>query len=169
MSGSFKNWRDMFNSGGRRIKRAIKIDIASIRFYSADDIERLTSIKLLAPYLKQKSAELNQHGQQQGVAPDDVLNHRQLTNVGTFRAYIDAYLKQHTKVHHGMTCMVRQLAPTETGLPLELYFFSNDQEWVSYEGIQADIFDHLYAIAPAFDLRVFQHPSGYDWHTRSQS
>jgi len=90
-----------------------------------------------------------------------------LTNIGTFRAYIEAYLQQHDKVHHKMTCMVRQLPATATGLPLELYFFSNDQNWVNYEAIQADIFDHLYAMAPQFNLRIFQHPSGDDWRTRT--
>ena len=163
ISGSFKNWRDMFNSGGRRIKRAINVDVSSIRFYQAEEVEQLKSISLLTPYLQQKQAELSEDNQQRGIANDDKLNQRQLTNIGTFRAYITAYLRQHNKVHQQMTCMVRQLAPTATGVPLELYFFSNDQNWVNYEGIQADIFDHLYAIAPEFGLRIFQHPTGFDW------
>lgn len=163
ISGSFKNWRDMFNSGGRRIKRAISIDIGSIRFYNFEDITNLKKIKLLTPYLNTKQQELVEIAKHQGIAVEDVLNARQLTNIGTFRAYITAYLKEHKKVKHDMTCMVRQLSATDTGVPLELYFFSNDQNWVNYEGIQADIFDHLYAIAPQFGLRIFQHPSGYDW------
>ena len=163
ISGSFKNWRDMFNSGGRRIKRAICIDAASVRFYQPEEVEQLTSISLLGDYLKQKQVELAESQQKLGSAGSDKRNQRQLTNIGTFRAYITAYLRNHPKVHQQMTCMVRQLAPTPTGIPLELYLFSNDQNWVNYEGIQADIFDHLYAIAPEFGLRIFQHPTGYDW------
>ena len=163
ISGSFKNWRDMFNSGGRRIKRAIYIDAASVRFYQAEEIKELTSISLLADYLAQKQTELAQNQHQLGSAATDKRNQRQLTNIGTFRAYITAYLQNHPKVHQQMTCMVRQLAPTATGIPLELYLFSNDQDWVNYEGIQADIFDHIYAIAPEFGLRIFQHPTGHDW------
>lgn len=165
-SGSFKNWRGMLNSGGRRIKRAIVIDVSSIRFYNQEQLESLASVNLLKDYLAAKKAEIFK--QQVEVEVDNAvtvstINTRQLTNIGTFRAYIAAYLKQHPKVHHDMTCMVRQLPATEVGLPLELYFFSSDQNWVNYETIQADIFDHLYAAAPLFGLRVFQHPSGYDW------
>jgi len=163
ISGSFKNWRDMFSSGGRRIKRTITIDVSSICFYQAEDIEHLTKIKLLTNYLEQKKFELTEYKKQHNLSEDDHINQRQLTNIGTFRAYIEAYLRQHEKVHQEMTCMVRQLPATATGLPLELYFFSNDQNWVNYEAIQADIFDHLYAMAPTFGIRVFQHPSGADW------
>lgn len=167
-SGSFKNWRGMFNSGGRRIKRAIVIDVRSICFYNKQQVEALKSVNLLAKYLANKQQEITI--QDEPSTPNSELdginiNHRQLTNIGTFRAYIEAYLKQHAKVHQGMTCMVRQLKATEVGLPLELYFFSNDKNWVNYEAIQADIFDHLYAAAPMFKLRIFQHPSGYDWQT----
>lgn len=165
-SGSFKNWRDMFHSGGRRIKRAIILDIASIKFYSLEEIEELKKVNLLKPYLEEKQQDINEYMKQHGLTDNDTLNTRQLTNIGTFRAYIGAYLNQHEKVHQNMTCMVRQLPATSAGLPLELYFFSNDQEWIRYEGIQADIFDHLYAMAPNFSLRVFQHPSGYDWQQR---
>ncbi|WP_286263505.1 mechanosensitive ion channel family protein [Thalassotalea atypica] len=164
ISGSFKNWRDMFKSNGRRIKRSIIIDIGSVCFYRAEDIEPLKEIRLLKPYLEQKQQELNEYAVQNQLATDDKLNHRQLTNIGTFRAYIEAYLKSHAKVQHQMTCMVRQLSATSTGIPLELYFFSNDQNWVNYEGIQADIFDHLYAMAPNFGVRIFQHPTGFDWN-----
>jgi len=162
ISGSFKNWRDMFQSGGRRIKRTITVDVSSIRFYQADDITKLRQIVLLEDYLGMKQQELDEYNAK---FSDNVreLNQRQLTNVGTFRAYIMAYLKQHPKVHAEMTCMVRQLPSIGSGLPLELYFFSNDQKWVNYEGIQADIFDHLYAMAPIFDIRLFQHPTGSDW------
>jgi miniconductance mechanosensitive channel len=168
-SGSFKNWRGMFNSGGRRIKRAINIDIQSISFYTKAQIDALKSITLIDDYLENKLQEIgvgsidNTQSSQQITA----LNNRQLTNIGTYRAYITAYLKQHEHVHHEMTCMVRQLPATEVGMPLELYFFSNDQNWVNYEAIQADIFDHLYAAATLFDLRIFQHPSGYDWQKQN--
>lgn len=163
ISGSFKNWRDMFSSGGRRIKRSITIDVSSIRFYQSKDIEHLKSLQLLTPYLEKKLQAIESDRVDRAITDDGDINSRQLTNLGTFRAYIEAYLKQHEKVQHEMTCMVRQLPATPTGLPLELYFFSNDQNWVNYEGIQADIFDHLYAIAPVFDIRIFQHPSGADW------
>jgi len=167
ISGSFKNWRDMFSSGGRRIKRTITVDIASIEFYSQDQIDRLSKISLIHDYLKTKQHEISENNNINN-AVDDELNARQLTNIGTFRAYIEAYLQQHDKVHHQLTCMVRQLAATDTGLPLELYFFSNDQNWVNYEVIQADIFDHLFAMAPHFGVRIFQHPTGYDWHKNNQ-
>ena len=156
---SFKNWRGMLNSGGRRIKRAILIDISSIRFYNQQEIEQLKSIKLINDYLVKKQQEIAENN----LSDKPSINQRNLTNIGTFRAYITAYLQQHDKVHKDMTCMVRQLPATDVGLPLELYFFSNDQRWVNYEAIQADIFDHLYAAAPEFDLRIFQHPSGHDW------
>lgn len=166
ISGSFKNWRDMFASGGRRIKRTIIVDISSIAFYTSEDIAKLETIHLLKPYLAQKKEELAQYRQRLSLAETDTVNQRQLTNIGTFRAYIEQYLKQHEKVHHQMTCMVRQLPATATGLPLELYFFSNDQNWINYENIQADIFDHLYAMATIFNIRIFQHPSGNDWRKR---
>ena len=166
ISGSFKNWRDMFHSGGRRIKRAIIIDISSIQFYQSQDIERLSSVRLLKDYLAGKQAEIATWCHDKGIADHDAVNARQLTNIGTFRAYIEAYLASHEKVHKNMTCMVRQLPATAAGLPLELYFFSAEQNWVAYEGIQADIFDHLYAMAPVFNLRVFQHPTGYDWRDK---
>ena len=168
ISGSFKNWRDMFNSGGRRIKRTITIDVNSIHFYNPQQIEKLSEINLIKDYLTNKRQDIAINNQQKNIQNEhDVVNARQLTNIGTFRAYIEAYLQQHDKVHHQLTCMVRQLQATSAGLPLELYFFSNDQEWVNYEAIQADIFDHLYAIAPQFDLRIFQHPTGYDWQSRN--
>ena len=165
ISGSFKNWRDMFNSGGRRIKRAIYIDISSVKFYQQEELTKLKDIRLLTNYLTQKEQEITQEVQAIN-ADEPAINQRKLTNIGTFRAYIEAYLKQHPKVHQQMTCMVRQLAPSATGLPLELYFFSNDQNWVNYEAIQADIFDHIYAIAPEFGIRIFQHPTGHDWKTK---
>ncbi len=165
INGSFKNWRGMLNSGGRRIKRTIILDINSIAFYQNGQIEKLKEISLLKNYLQKKSDEITSSLQANNL-PGDNINSRQLTNVGTFRAYMEAYLHSHEKIHHNMTCMVRQLAATEAGLPLEVYCFSNDQNWQNYEGIQADIFDHLFAMIPIFNLRVFQHPTGHDWHSK---
>lgn len=162
-SGSFKNWHGMKVSGGRRIKRTINVDTNSIYFYQPDDLEKLKHLTILAPYIEEKLNELTADATNKNIATTDI-NARQLTNIGTFRAYISLYLKQHAQVNHAMTCMVRQLPVDAKGLPLELYFFSKDKRWISYEGIQADIFDHLYAIAPIFNLRIFQLPSGYDWH-----
>ncbi|GLX86190.1 small conductance mechanosensitive ion channel protein YbdG [Thalassotalea loyana] len=162
-SGSFKNWHGMKVSGGRRIKRTINVDTNSIYFYQLDDLEKLKHLTILAPYIEEKLNELTADATKKNIATNDI-NARQLTNIGTFRAYISLYLKQHAQVNHAMTCMVRQLPVDAKGLPLELYFFSKDKRWISYEGIQADIFDHLYAIAPIFNLRIFQLPSGYDWH-----
>lgn len=165
ISGSFKNWRDMFNSGGRRIKRSVIVDISSIHFLSEEKIKELKELNLIGDYLAQKKDAIAKD--EESILTKEVKpagkRIRRLTNVGTFRAYIEAYLKSHEKVNDQMTCMVRQLAATQSGLPLELYFFSNDQNWVNYEVIQADIFDHVFAVAPLFDIRIFQHPSGYDW------
>jgi len=159
ISDSFKNWRDMYNSGGRRIKRAITIDISTIKFFDRDEIASLKQIDLLSEYLTHKDQEISAQAKETELP----VNNRQLTNVGTFRAYVELYLKQHPDVNTEMTCMVRQLPATATGLPLELYFFSRQQDWIKYEAIQSDIFDHLYAAASLFDLKVFQHPSGADW------
>ena len=166
ISESFKNWRGMSVSGGRRIKRSICIDIASIHFCSDQLLESLAKFKHLDAYLNDKKTEIEQYHLQNEIADIDDPNSRRLTNIGTFRAYISEYLQNHPNVHNGMTCMVRQLKATSTGVELELYFFSNDIVWANYEAIQADIFDHLFAIAPQFELRVFQQPSGYDWHSK---
>lgn len=165
ISGSFRNWRGMIHSGGRRIKRSVIIDIASIKFYKVDEVNELSKIHLLTKYLDEKKAEITQSCSALNIDPQDISNSRQLTNIGTFRAYIESYLKQHPKVHKEMTCMVRQLSSTESGIPLELYCFSNDQNWAKYEGIQADIFDHILAMAPIFGVRIFQHPTGHDWRS----
>ncbi|WP_019029759.1 mechanosensitive ion channel family protein [Colwellia piezophila] len=167
ISDSFKNWRNMYHTGARRIKRTIIIDIASIEFYSAEQITQLTNAHLLQDYLSNKQHELSQS--ESGNNSNEVsqslnsLNSRQLTNIGTFRAYITNYLQKNGHVRDDLTCMVRQLTATQTGLPLEIYCFANTTNWLEYESIQADIFDHLFAIAPQFDLRIFQHPSGHDW------
>jgi miniconductance mechanosensitive channel len=162
VSDSFKNWRGMSESGGRRIKRAVLLDMASIRFLTEADVERLSRILLLGPYLEQKRAELAAHNAQIQADPGLPINGRRLTNLGTFRAYVAAYLRRHPQVHQDMTFLVRHLDPTPQGLPLEIYVFSRDQVWANYENIQADIFDHVLAAAPVFDLRVFQAPSSGD-------
>ncbi len=163
ISHSFKNWQGMQESGGRRIKRALYLDMTSIRFCDEPLLERFSRMQLLRPYLEKKQAEIAQSNRDQGVDAESPVNGRRLTNVGTFRAYLEAYLRNHPKVHQGMTFLVRQLAPTDRGLPLEIYVFSSDQVWANYEAIQADIFDHLLAALPEFELRIFQSPTGSDF------
>jgi miniconductance mechanosensitive channel len=162
VSDTFRNWRGMKESGGRRIKRAIVIDLNTIHFCSEEMLDRFEKVRLISDYIKQKRVELKAHNEKYSIGSDVAVNVRRLTNIGTFRAYVVAYLKQHPKVHQNMTFMVRQLPPSEKGLPMEIYVFSNDQAWVNYEGIQADIFDHLLAVVPEFGLRVYQNPSGED-------
>jgi miniconductance mechanosensitive channel len=161
LSDSFKNWRSMSESGGRRIKRAIHIDMNSIRFLEDADIERFENFLLLRDYVQEKKREIEEYNARVGET-DLVANARRLTNIGTFRAYVVRYLRDHPKAHKGMTMMVRQLSPTPQGLPLEIYMFSNETDWVIYEGIQSDIFDHIIAIVPEFGLKIFQTPSGQD-------
>ncbi len=160
INSSFKNWRGMSESGGRRIKRSIKINMKSIKFCSDSMIEKFKTIYLLKDYMEEKLKEINVHNIDKKIDEADVVNRRSLTNVGTFRAYIKFYLKNNAKIHNDMTFLVRQLEPQSDGLPIEIYVFSNDTNWVNYEGIQSDIFDHLLAILPEFDLEVFQNLTG---------
>ena len=160
INSSFKNWRGMSESGGRRIKRSIKINMKSIKFCSDSMIEKFKTIYLLKDYMEEKLKEINVHNIDKKIDEADVVNRRSLTNVGTFRAYIKFYLKNNAKIHNDMTFLVRQLAPQSDGLPIEIYVFSNDTNWVNYEAIQSDIFDHLLAILPEFDLEVFQNLTG---------
>jgi miniconductance mechanosensitive channel len=162
ISDSFRNWRGMVESGGRRIKRSIYLDMRSVRFLDEELLERFLRIRLLRPYLERKLEEIQQHNRNCELELGDLANGRHLTNIGTFRAYCIAYLQNHGKIHQEMIQLVRQLEPTPQGLPLEIYVFTNDIGWVAYEGIQADIFDHLLAILPHFGLRVYQQPSGGD-------
>jgi miniconductance mechanosensitive channel len=163
VSETFKNWRGMSESGGRRIKRAIHIDLNSIKFCSEEMLDRYQRVRLLSDYIRQKREELKDHNQKVGADAAEVINVRRLTNIGTFRAYIVFYLRAHPKIHNDMTFLVRHLAPTENGLPIEIYVFSNDQAWANYEALQADILDHILAVVPEFDLKVFQHPTGSDF------
>ncbi|MHB1328644.1 MAG: mechanosensitive ion channel family protein, partial [Gemmatimonadales bacterium] len=162
ISDSFKNWRGMFESGGRRIKRALNVDMRSVRFATPEMIGRWQRIDLLKQYLVDKEAELEGDNRRTGADLSILGNGRRITNLGTFRAYCVAYLRAHPQIHQDMTFLVRQLPPAEHGLPLEIYVFTNDTRWAEYERIQADIFDHLVAVIPEFDLHVFQSPSGYD-------
>jgi len=164
ISDSFKNWRSMSESGGRRIKRAVFIDMNSIGFLSDEDIERFGRFALLEQYIAEKKQELEEYNREVAPADSDIIaNARKLTNIGTFRMYVVQYLRSHPKIHDTMTFLIRQLSPTPHGLPIEIYVFSNDVNWVAYEGIQSDIFDHLLAIVPEFGLRVFQEPTGQDF------
>ena len=161
ISDSFKNWRGMQESGGRRIKRSISIDMRSVRFCTKEMITRYRSIGLLREYIEKKEKELREYNRIHGL-DNNPLNNRNLTNLGTFRAYISEYLHNHPEVRDDMTFLVRQLQPGPTGIPLEIYVFSNDQAWANYESIQADIFDHLLSAISEFDLRLYQEPSGFD-------
>lgn len=159
---SFKNWRGMQESGGRRIKRSIHFNLASIRFLTDDEIERLRRFVLIKDYIDEKRRDLEVHNAEYDHDPDAVVNTRRLTNIGTFRAYITAYLRNHTGIHQDLTFLVRQLQPTPEGLPIEIYVFVADVRWAIYEGVQADVFDHLLSIAPEFGLQIYQRPSSYD-------
>ncbi len=159
---SFKNWRGMSECGGRRIARSMLLDQASVRFLDDEMIERLKKIDILKPYLEAKEKELSEYHEENEIDTTEPMNGRRLTNIGTFRAYVALYLKHHPRVNEDMTLLVRQLAPTTQGLPLQIYAFTDTTAWGEYEGIQGDIFDHLMASSPEFGLRVFQQPSGKD-------
>lgn len=172
ISDSFKNWKGMQESGGRRIKRSVLIDTSSVRFLNEADIQALTRAYLLAPYLKEKVTEIEHYNRERSFDEACVMNGRRLTNLGSFRAYLERYLRENPGIHQGMTLMVRQLAPTHEGIALELYCFTSTVAWVDYERIQSDVFDHLYAVLPEFGLRPAQAPTGYDfqraWALNSQ-
>lgn len=162
ISDSFKNWRGMQNAGGRRIKRSLFIDTGSITFCTEEMIEQFKQIRHLADYIKNKEKEIEAYNQEFHMDRSSKVNGRALTNIGVFRIYVQHYLQSHPQIHQDMTIMVRQLAPGETGLPLEIYAFTNDIRWTEYERIQSDIFDHVLSVAPEFGLRIFQNPSGND-------
>jgi miniconductance mechanosensitive channel len=162
ISESFKNWRGMSESGGRRIKRALLLDQTSVRFLSDKEREGLRSIALIDDYLARKRRELEEWNAKLLAEGKDPVNTRRVTNLGTFRAYVLAYLRAHPRIHQDMTLLVRQRDPGAEGIPLEIYCFTATTAWAEYEGIQSDIFDHLLAILPAFGLRVFQSPAGAD-------
>lgn len=160
---SFKNWRGMSESGVRRIKRAINVDISSVTFCSEQMIERFKKIQYISGYVDEKRTELTEYNKKHNIYDTDLANGRRMTNIGTFRAYIVSYLKEHPKISKNHTLLVRQLDPGPTGIPIEIYVFTTDNNWVNYEGIQSDIFDHILAIVPEFGLKVFQNPAGSDF------
>lgn len=162
VSESYKNYRGMYEVNARRIKRSIDIDVRSIKFMTSTDVERLSHVNVLRNYIKDKRVEVENHNKHISENTEMDLNRRRLTNVGTFRAYALAYLRAHPNIRKDLSLMVRQLQPSASGLPLEVYCFTNTTIWADYEGIQSDIFDHLYSVMPDFGLRPYQQPSGYD-------
>lgn len=162
VSESFQNWAGMEESEGRRIKRSINIDMKSVRFCDTAMLEKFQKFRLIREYVRGKQEEIAQYNKSLGIEDLSVPNGRRQTNLGVFRKYLEAYLRNHPAVNLEMTLLVRQLQPTETGLPIEIYVFSKNKEWVEYEAIQSDIFDHILAVIPEFDLLVFQTPSGHD-------
>jgi len=162
---SYRNWRGMQESGGRRIKRFLLIDQTSVRFLEAGERERMRRFLLIDDYLADKAEEMADWNAKLVQAGRDPVNMRRSTNIGAFRAYVQNYLESHPSIHQDMTLLVRQLQPAEAGLPLEIYAFTATVAWADYEAIQADIFDHLLAILPEFGLRLFQQPAGADFRS----
>ena len=160
---SFKNWRNMNLSGGRRIKRFVYIDLGSIKFCSSEMLERFKLIQLISKTIQDRQQEILEFNQQNNIDESTLVNGRRLTNIGVFRSYVEAYLRHPPMIHQEMTFIVRQLSPGEKGLPIEIYVFCKDTNWTAYESVQADIFDHILAVVPEFDLQVFQEPSGTDF------
>jgi len=163
VSDSFRNWKGMEESGGRRIKRSLNIDMNSVRFVDDEMAEKFKKIQLMKDYVANREEEILKYNEDNKIDGSILVNGRRMTNLGTFRKYDEEYLLQHPKIHNDMTFLVKQLQPDEKGLPLEIYVFSNDQAWANYEAIQSDIFDHILAVIPEFDLKVFQNPSGRDF------
>lgn len=156
VSESFTNWRGMQESEGRRIKRSVSIDMKSIKFLDDELINKLSKIQILKPYIEQKFAEIHKYNEEHHVDPSSPVNGRKMTNLGTFRKYMEIYLSLHPTINKELTLMVRQKDPTDKGIPLEVYCFSSDKGFINYESLQSDIFDHMLAVIPEFDLRVFQ-------------
>ncbi|WP_151703169.1 mechanosensitive ion channel family protein [Nitrincola alkalilacustris] len=168
ISDSFKNWRGMQDSGGRRIMRSIRIDASSVHFLTDEEVLHLRKANLLSGYIESRLDEIKRYNEEQRADLSNRINGRRLTNLGTFRAYLTAYLKAHSGIHQDMTLMVRQLEPTSDGIPLQVYAFTNTTAWVLYESIQGDIFDHIVAVVPEFGLRLHQSPTGYDFRQLTQ-
>lgn len=162
ISDSFINWRGMQASGGRRIKRSLYIDATSINFCTQNEIEKFKTIHYISDYIESREQEINEYNWKNNFDRSNSVNGRALTNIGVFRAYIHHYLYNHSDIRNDMTLLVRQLEPSESGVPLEIYAFTNTVEWGRYESIQSDIFDHLFAVAPEFGIRLFQKPTGND-------
>ena len=169
VSDSFQNWRGMQESGGRRIKRSIRIDMNSVKFCTLEMLTKYRKIRLLKDYIEETEKVVEEYNKEHGIDNSVLVNGRRQTNLGVFRAYLTNYLRSLPAVNQDLTCMVRQLQPTEQGIPLELYFFSSIKAWIPYEGVQADVFDHVLAIIPEFDLHVFQNPTGEDFRALSRN
>lgn len=163
VSESFNNWKGMEESGGRRIKRAVYVDTGSIKFCDNAMLSRFEKFLLIRDYVKQKEEEIKEFNTSKKIADEDIISGRRQTNIGIFRKYLEVYLRQHPMINQEMTFLVRQLHPTPKGLPVEIYVFCKDKAWANYESIQSDIFDHIYAVIPEFELRAFQEPSGTDF------
>jgi miniconductance mechanosensitive channel len=159
----------MSDSGGRRIKRSVSIDMSSIKFCDGEMLERFEKIQYIAGYIETTKNELQAFNQSMSVDNASLVNGRRMTNIGTFRAYVKAYLQNHPEINQDMTFLIRQLPPAENGLPIEIYVFSKDKVWANYEAIQSDIFDHVLAVVPEFDLRVYQNPTGADFRVLKQT
>ncbi len=165
IDSSFKNWRGMSDSGGRRIKRAIQIDMNSVKFCDDRMISKFSKINIISDYIDSKIKDIGKYNQSKN-SSDSLLNGRALTNIGTYRKYISSYLTNNSNINKDMTFLVRQLSPTSNGLPIEIYVFSNNTDWIEYEKIQSDIFDHLIASIKEFDLVLFQNPTGNDFKNK---
>lgn len=165
VSDSFKNWRGMQESGGRRIKRAINLKISKVKFCDQEMLDRFSKVALVKDYIAQRQKEIDAYNSEKHIdTKSSVVNGRRMTNIGILRAYILNYIKQNPNINQEMTCMVRQLEATEKGVPMEVYCFSAIKAWVDYERIQSDMFDHILAAVHQFDLEVFENPAGSDWH-----
>ena len=157
ISDSFKNWRGMTQSGGRRIKRALNIRMSSVRHLNETDINKLLNIDLIKDYIIQKSDDIAAYNTENDIDKTLLINGRNLTNIGVFRKYIESYIENHSAINKDLMIMARQLEPTEKGLPIEIYAFSSDKRWQNYEYIIADIFDHVIAATSTFDLKIYEH------------
>ena len=169
VSEGVKNWRGMSESGGRRIKRSINIDMSSVKFCTEEMLRKFRKFQYITEYIEEKRKELSEYNKDKNIDDSELVNGRRLTNIGTFRAYLTAYLRDHPKINKNLTFLIRQLEPGPDGIPIEVYVFSNDQVWANYEAIQADIFDHIMAVIPEFELRVFQNPTGADFQRMMDS
>lgn len=159
ISDSFKNWRGMTNSPGRRIKRALFIKMSSVHFLSKEEVEKLKKIQIINPYVDKREQVISDYNQKNQIDKSLLINGRNLTNLGVFRKYVETYVEKHSGINKEMTLMVRQLAPTTQGIPIEIYAFSSDKRWENYEYIMADIFDHIIAAIPSFNLELFELPN----------
>ncbi len=163
IDSGFKNWRGMQQAGGRRIKRSIFIDLSSVKFCTEDMLAKYKHFELIKNYIEKKEVEIEKYNKERNVDTSSVINGRRLTNIGTFREYLKAYLKNREDINKGFTFLVRQLTPGPNGIPIEIYVFANTTAWVRYEDIQADIFDHIFAVVTEFELSIFQNPTGKDF------